>query len=170
MREKSDTRTNGLAVAMIGLMDAAEHDGNDLDEVMFLAKTWREQEAEKRAFDLSPEMVQARNDQLNAQLAASDSARLAALSIAEDARNGQEIVAAQLDGANELIRTYRESQNQMLECYHDRLAEKEVLKSQLADANRRLEVATKALWSIHHQSAYENNDAIVALREMGGVS
>ena len=43
-----DTRLHGAAVALMGLLDAFEHDGGDVEELLFLAKTWREQEAIKR--------------------------------------------------------------------------------------------------------------------------
>jgi len=44
----ADTRLHGYAVALMGLMDAIEHDGANLEEVMFLARVWREQAAIRR--------------------------------------------------------------------------------------------------------------------------
>lgn len=43
-----DTRLQGAAVALMGLLDAFEHDGGDVEELLFLAQTWREQEGIKR--------------------------------------------------------------------------------------------------------------------------
>ena len=39
-----DTRLHGAAVALMGLLDAFEHDGGDTEQLLFLAQTWREQE------------------------------------------------------------------------------------------------------------------------------
>ena len=43
-----DTRLHGAAVALMGLLDAFEHDGGDVEQLQFLAQTWRQQEAIKR--------------------------------------------------------------------------------------------------------------------------
>ena len=40
----------------MGLLDAYEHDGGDVDELEFLAKTWREQEKIKREQDRKEDM------------------------------------------------------------------------------------------------------------------
>ena len=56
-----DTRLHGAAVALMGLLDAFEHDGGDVEQLLFLAQTWRDQEAMKREIAHAPDCAVAMN-------------------------------------------------------------------------------------------------------------
>ena len=45
----------------MGLLDAFEHDGGDVEQLLFLAQTWRDQEAMKREIAHAPDCAVAMN-------------------------------------------------------------------------------------------------------------